>query len=102
MSARDLIYESQRQRAQNKSRQDWDERTRNDPTNPANRYRMSMEEDTINRMADAENKRKLALVDREQVGQLDVQKVATSGDLKKQALVNRGSREDLNASSNHF
>jgi hypothetical protein len=76
---------------------EWSKRVYNDPTNPANRYRMSMEEDTVNRMADAENKRKLALVDREQVGRLDVQKVATSGDLKKQALVNRGDMDTWNA-----
>lgn len=50
-----LLYEGQRQRAQDKSRQDWDERTQDDPTNPADRYRMSVEEDTVNRMADAEN-----------------------------------------------
>ncbi len=69
---------------------EWSKRVYNDPTNPANRYRMALEEDTVNRMADAENKRKLALVNREQIGRLDVQKVATSGDLKRQALVNSG------------
>ena len=74
---------------------EWSKRVYNDPTNPANRYRMALEEDTVNRMADAENKRKLALVNREQIGRLDVQKVATSGDLKRQALVNKGSMEDL-------
>lgn len=89
------IMNRKRQHEQDASSRDWDKRVRNDPTNPANRYRMSVEEDTVNRMADAENKRKLALVDREQVGQLDRQKVATTGDLKRQALVNRGSREDL-------
>ena len=95
MSVLNEIQNRRSARELKRSSDDWSKRVYNDPTNPANRYRRSVEEDTVNRMADAENKRKLALVDREQVGRLDVQKVATSGDLKKQALVNRGSREDL-------
>lgn len=97
MSVLNEIQNRRRARELKRSSDDWSKRVYNDPTNPANRYRMSMEEDTVNRMADAENKRKLALVDREQVGQLDVQKVATSGDLKKQALVNRGDMDTWDA-----
>lgn len=97
MSVLNEIQNRRRARELKRSSDEWSKRVYNDPTNPANWYRMSMEEDTVNRMADAENKRKLALVDREQVGRLDVQKVATTGDLKKQALVNRGAREDLTA-----
>ncbi len=81
MAARNLIYESQRQRAQDKSRQDWEERTRNDPTNPANRYRMSVEEDTVNRMADAENKRKMALQQLQESGATERQKLVNTGNL---------------------
>lgn len=84
------IIRRSRENSRNAQREKEAQQRYNDTTNRANWYRMSMEEDTINRMADAENKRKLALVDREQVGKLDVQKVATSGDLKKQALVNSG------------
>ena len=97
MGMADEIRRRSKENDQKIRSEEWSKRVYNDPTNPANRYRMSMEEDTVNRMADAENKRKLALVDREQVGQLDVQKVATSGDLKKQALVNRGDMDTWNA-----
>ena len=90
MSARNLIYESQRQRTQDKSRQDWDERTRNDPTNPANRYRMSMEEDTVNRMADAENKRKMELQQLQESGALERQKLVNTGNLGVAKLSDMG------------
>jgi hypothetical protein len=90
MSARNLIYEGQRQRAQDKSRQDWDERTRNDPTNPANWYRMSMEEDTVNRMADAENKRKMALQQLQESGAIERQKLVNTGNLGVAKLSDMG------------
>ena len=90
MSARNLIYEGQRQRAQDKSRQDWEERTRNDPTNPANWYRMSVEEDTVNRMADAENKRKMALQQLQESGAIERQKLVNTGNLGVAKLSDMG------------
>lgn len=90
MSAANLIYESQRRRAQERSRRDWEERTRNDPTNPANRYRMHLEDFRINQMKDAENKRALALQEKSNQGLLGVEDRRQIGSTKRTGLEQAG------------
>jgi hypothetical protein len=72
MSAANLIYEGQRRRAQERSRREWNERTRNDPTSRAFQQRASMEDFRTNQMKDAENKRALALQEKKNKGLLGV------------------------------
>ena len=81
MSVLNEIQNRRRARELKRSSDDWSKRVYNDPTNPANRYRMSMEEDTVNRMADAENKRKMALQQLQESGATERQKLVNTGNL---------------------
>ena len=90
MSVLNEIQNRRRARELKRSSDDWSKRVYNDPTNPANRYRMSMEEDTVNRMADAENKRKMALQQLQESGAIERQKLVNTGNLGVAKLSDMG------------
>lgn len=90
MSVLNEIQNRRHSRELKRSSDDWNKRVYNDPTNPANRYRMSMEEDTINRMADAENKRKMALQQLQESGATERQKLVNTGNLGVAKLSDMG------------